>query len=96
MVNCAKIPELIAISETKLRNGSIQQVGLENYDFLHADSETNAGGVGLFILNGVCYLPRKDLNINLPGCRNLWVELTSRNDLEGITIGVIYRQFLQY
>jgi len=37
LINCAKIPELIVISETKLHNGNIQQVGLENYDFLHAD-----------------------------------------------------------
>jgi len=56
-----------------------------------AFTETNAGGVGLCILNGVCYLPRNDLTIKLPGRENLWVELTSQNDPKGIIIGVIYR-----
>ena len=45
----------------------------------------------MFILNEVCYLPRNDLTIKLPGCENLWVELTSQNDPKGSIIGVIYR-----
>ena len=67
LLNCAKTPELIVVSET-----NIQQV-LENYDFLHADSKNNTGGVGLFIR--VRCLPRNELTTNQPGCVNLWVEL---------------------
>jgi len=43
-------PDLVAISETKLREGNIvQNIELDGYGFLRSDSAICAGGVGLYI-----------------------------------------------
>ena len=47
---CEKLPEFIAVTETKLNATNITQIGLENKNFKHVKSNTNAGGVGIFVL----------------------------------------------
>ena len=44
----SRIPDAIAISETKLNANSVTNVNIPNYTFLRKDSPTNAGGVGLY------------------------------------------------
>ena len=45
-------PDIIALTETKLSGNPVySNIELNGYDFLHADSETTAGGVGLYIQN---------------------------------------------
>ena len=49
-------PDIIALTETKLSGNSVySNIELNGYDFLHADSETLAGGVGLYIQNKLDY-----------------------------------------
>ena len=44
------LPDLVAISETKLSdNNNVNQVWLSGYDFVNSNSDTIAGGVGLYI-----------------------------------------------
>ena len=51
-----KKPEIVAFSETKLREGKANRnVELEGYNFIHRDSITAAGGVGLYILKSLSY-----------------------------------------
>ena len=40
----SRIPDAIAISETKLNANSVTNVNIPNYTFLRKDSSTNAGG----------------------------------------------------
>ena len=43
-------PVVIAISETKLKESKIaNNINLQGYNFIHYDSKTSAGGVGLYI-----------------------------------------------
>ena len=42
-------PEIIAISETKLQEGNVNNIGIPGYVFLNFNSPTNAGGVGLYV-----------------------------------------------
>ena len=47
-------PDIVAISETKLKEGFINRnVKLEGYGFLHSDSKKCAGGVGLYVKDTV-------------------------------------------
>jgi len=43
-------PDIVAISETKLKENYPINVNLEKYDFVCKNSITNAGRVGLFIM----------------------------------------------
>jgi len=68
---CPKLPQLISITETKLNETNISHIDLSNYRFEHEDSNTNAGGVRLFILNELDYTIRQDLHFDICGCENL-------------------------
>ena len=86
-----KKPEIIAISETKLRKGEIRMnVKLDGYNFVHVDTESNAGGVGLFIIDNLEYQILNDVSINMSSVENIWIKIKNRNDQQ-IVIGVIYR-----
>ena len=49
-------PKIIAISETKLREGNLNRnIDLEGYNFVHSVSNTFASGVGIYIKNKLSY-----------------------------------------
>ena len=48
------MPDIIAISETKITYSQILvNVDINGYDFIHCNSTTNAGGVGIYIKKNV-------------------------------------------
>ena len=63
---------------------------LFNYNFIHAKSPTNAGGVGMFIKSS--YLSNKTIkfNFNVNACEDIWIEITLPNNKK-LIIGTIYR-----
>ena len=44
------LPEIIAISKTKLNSSNRHLVDIKNYNFAHSDSLTNASGVGIIFI----------------------------------------------
>ena len=87
------LPKIIAISETKLNASKVCNVNLNNYSFLHNDSITQVGGVGLYVHSNIKYLIRKDLLIDLEGCKNLWIEIITPPNKKNMIILVLYRHF---
>ena len=77
-INIQRMPEVIAISETKLNSFSTSNVNIPNYKLLRNDSNTCAGGVGLYIKNTIKLRVRDDLLLNLQHCENLWIEIESK------------------
>ena len=54
LANISEMPDIIAISETKITYGQILvNVDINGYDFIHCDSTTKAGGVGIYIKKNV-------------------------------------------
>ena len=45
----SSLPDLIAITDTKLNSFTARQASIEYYNFSHANSMSNAGGVGIYI-----------------------------------------------
>ena len=82
-------PEIISISETKLNSRCTSNFDIFGYDFLHNDSPTKAGGVGLYINKSLKYKLRNDLNLLLPNCEDLWIEIKSKK--RNIILSTIYR-----
>ena len=50
----------IGISETKLKSNYILNVDIPGFNFTHNPSQTNSGGVGLYINSNLTYQPRSD------------------------------------
>ena len=46
-------PDIIAISETKIKENSYANINLSGYNFVNTNSKSKAGGVGLYIANKV-------------------------------------------
>ena len=67
-------PKIIAISVTKLQEGKIyQNIELDGYQFIHRDSITSAGGVGLYISNSLVFSVNPCSNLRLSNAEHLWV-----------------------
>ena len=83
-------PSCIAVTETKInKRSNLDCIKLSNYEFIHTDSLTCAGGVGLYIKNSFNYEERKDLQLYNENYESVWTNIKIRN--KKLTIGVIYR-----
>ena len=82
---------IISISETWLRSSEqIANFDLPGYSFLSQSTTLRAGGVGLYIKNGIQYNVRHDLSFSTDESEMLWIEIES--DLNSNMIcGVVYR-----
>ena len=97
--DCHNFPSIIAITETGLkRHIKKSTVSLKGYDFERKDSNTDKGGVGLYIENELDYTVRKDLGLKVYSCEDLWVEIKprknkgkSKSENDSFIIGVVYR-----
>ena len=81
-------PEIIALSETKLKSKLSYNPKLSGYDFLRCNSPTNAGGVGFFVREGLQYEVKDEYNLNLAHCEDLWIEIGHEKK---VVIGIVYR-----
>ena len=59
----------------QLRGDSLTNITIPNYDFVHADSTTNAGGVAVYISSNYNFEldPKLDMKVN--DCEELWLNL---------------------
>jgi len=80
----------VAISETKLKVGAFtRNIDLDGYNFVHTDSKTCAGGVGLYIKDTLKYSVNQCSNHRLTYAGHLWVDIQA--DKGPMTIGVVYK-----
>ena len=83
-------PDVVAISETKLKEGLINRnVKLEGYGFLHSNSKKCAKGVGLYIKDTIKFSINHCSKICSPNAEHLWVDIQTKR--EPIAIGVVYK-----
>ena len=83
-------PKIIAISETKLQEGKFyRNIELYGYQFIHRDSITSAGGMGLFISNSLVHSVNPCSNLRLFNAEHLWVDLKTNQGI--VVVGVVYR-----
>ena len=90
LISIGKIPDIIAISETKLRNEGFHNVSREGFEFVHHNSPTNAGGVGLYIKQGINFNLITKPNLNIEGCEDIWIDVKMDKNKK-VVIGAIYR-----
>lgn len=83
-------PEIIAISETKLKDQNIYNINIPNYSFINTNSKTSSGGVGMYISKDLDYIRRHDLECSTAAFESCWIEI-SRQKQKNIVVGCIYR-----
>ena len=69
-------PDVLAVSETKLKENMIHSnIELNRYQFIHRDSRTFAGRVGIYVKSSISYDMKPNISIELPSVESLWIEI---------------------
>ena len=89
--NFERLPDLVAISETKLNENSTSSISIPNYCFLCNDSPSHAGGIGIYIKESFKFRIRKELSLNISNCEDLWIEIETNQQNKLLVCAVIYR-----
>ena len=86
-----KTPDVIAIAETKLTEGAIYtDIDISGYNFIHVNSISNAGGVGMYIKNSYSFHEIKEFDIKLDEVESIWIQIESVDKKTPIVVGTIY------
>ena len=83
-------PDIIIVSETKLKANEKCQVIVEGYNFIHEGTNTNADGVGIFIKDYISYSLCNNLRIDIRDCEGIWIKLNHKY-LNNCIVRAIYR-----
>ena len=70
-------PDILCVSETKIKISPLINISLPGYEFFHVDSPTNAGGVAIYISNilQLQYDLIYDFNLDLLSCEDIWINV---------------------
>lgn len=90
LVSFDLLPDIIALSETKLNLGQVNYPDLTGYNFFHKGTTTSWGGVGLFVKKHLSISMCSDIELNIQNCEDMWVEIDLNGNKKCI-IGVVYR-----
>ena len=93
-----KLPDVIGVTETRL-DEHLTEIDIDEYDFEPCFSNTQAGGVGIYVANYLDHSVRRDLSMGLEHCEDVWIEIspqrkakcTKFKDEKKIVVGIIYR-----
>ena len=95
---CAKLPDIIAITESKVNSNTNEKLlQIDGYKKpLKDNSKTSAGGVYVYVSNSISSKIREDLKMDIDNCENVWLEVNYKNTKsktksEGVIVGLIYR-----
>ena len=82
----------MCVSETRLKGDILINVLIPGYNFVLSDSVTYAVGVAVYVSSKFQYTLDHELNLNVNGCEDLWLNVCLGNIAEKkIIIGTVYR-----
>ena len=73
------LPDVICLTETRLKQQLLLNVNLSEYSLIHNDSPTNAGGVAMYLSEQIRYEVLTEMHMDFSGCENIWVKLIDFN-----------------
>ena len=80
-------PDIICVTETRLKTQPLLNIDISGYTFVHIDSPTAAGGVAMYISNALQFSVLNNLQLTVNECENIWIKLHDSN----LIISTIYR-----
>jgi len=90
LVSLKYTPDLICLTETRLKEQPLINVSIPNYNFYHVNSSTAAGDVAVYVLNKLKVKPFTT-QIKLPISECLWLEISEPKSKVNFFIGTLYR-----
>ena len=68
-------------------------IELDGHQFIHRNSHTFAGDVGIYVKSSISYNMKTNINIDLSLIENLWIEIEINK--KKLIVGVVYRHPVQ-
>ena len=62
-------PDIVCVSETRLKGEPLINISIPNFKFVHADSTTKAGGVAIYISSKFDFDLDRELEMHIKGLR---------------------------
>ena len=82
-----KIPEVICLTESRIKKDSLVNIELPDFKLFRNDSVTRTGGVAVYVADTFNAEIILSLYLDITGCENIWLKMNCLN----IVFGVIYR-----
>ena len=86
-----KLPDLICVSDTKLKSSPLRDVSIPNYEFYFSNSPTNAGGVAICISKHFIVHNISKQLIGVTVCVGLWLKFGDGTNHSQYLVGTICR-----
>ena len=83
-------PSIICLTETRLKHDSLVNIEIQGYKFFHADSVSNAGGVGMYVSEDFQFSCENSFGFSNNGCENMWININTKL-AQNFLVGVVYR-----
>jgi len=81
------LPDIICLSETKIKTSVLTNLSLPEYQLLmHVNSQTNAGGVGVFV-SDILKVSLIDKNVLNFDCEDVWLQISNYDTSETFILG---------
>ena len=90
LVKLKFLSDVICLAETGIKLHPLLNLSLPNYTFFPTDSTTNAGGVGIYVLNKF-QVKKSIMQYNFSKSECLWFDIFENNFKTELTVGAIYR-----
>ena len=81
---------MLCISETRLTDSKVKSCELPGYNLYYCNSNTSAGGYAIYVTDNIKCQPLSQMKIKVNGCKDVWVELTLKNN-DTLIVGFVYR-----
>ena len=84
------LPDIIYITETRLKNNPLINISIPGYDFVKANTSSFAGGVGMHVSSKLNFevVAENTLDAN---CEDIWVCVKNIKTSKQILVASIYR-----
>ena len=90
LVELKFLPDVIYLTEIRIRLHPLLNISLPNYTFFYTDSATNTGRVGIYVLNKF-QVKKFITQYNFSKSEYLWLDISKNNFKTELTVGAIYR-----
>ena len=83
--------DIVCVSETRIKGDPLVNILLPQYNRVHDDSTTRAGGVAIYVSKKFPFETEPKFKMKIDGCENLWINTLDKNSEKKFTVGAIYR-----
>ena len=81
----------MCVLETRIKRDPSVNISLPQYNFVHDDSTTRAGGVAIYVSKKFRFETKPKIKMKIDDYKDLWINILDKNSVKKFTVGAIYR-----